>query len=1139
MRIFDVYIMNFGIPRTIRDMNGYTQETEIDNLGRITKILAPNEQVIGASYTIKFEYLPSGEGWGGVALTKHYDPQHPDNDIETVTFVDGFGRAVQVKKDGAVYENGADSEVMLVSGRAKFDAFGRVKEAYYPVSEATGNKTVFNATFDNITPTVTQYDILDRAVKVILPDGSETVTAYTLAPLPPEGGLRGAVLVTTVTDALGGSQATFANGSGLTVKTEQYSGDNGTITTRFEFDPINQLLKAIDNGGNETVSAYDLAGRRTQVTHPVSGEMNFVFDNASNLLSKQTANLKAEGKTVAYEYEYNRLKGVTYPNHPENNVRYTYGNKNASYNRVGRLMLQEDGSGAQEFKYDRLGNIESVRRTLIIPNQAIATYLTQWKYDSWNRLEEMIYPDNEKITYSYNLGGLLESVRGEKAYSYNYVNKLGYDKFEQRIYMKYCNGAETNYAYDPQRRRLSNLTVSKTPPEGAGGLLIMNNTYSYDAVDNVLSVINAPTTPPVGAGGLGGQMSHTYSYDGLYRLVSATGNYSAGNNKTASYTLEMQYDNLHNITSKKQHLQQSNVQFNGILKAGYELTYNYENNPFQISTLDDDNYRTEGNIANDSTKKSHAYEYDLNGNLVYVNTAREKKDGTKTDKNSERKLLWDEENRLEAIDDNGFVSNYWYDAAGERTVKTSGDAEQMYVNGLFSGGSTSTVNFTAYVNPYLVVSKGGNYTKHIYIGNQRIVSKLGDLDSYGADPRRIEYAGANVDGANVQYANKYSALQQTIKDRYAAFEVEYYGKDNDDYVNGAGFCCDDNVQNAPMRAPTANDNPELFQYYYHSDHLGSTSLITNLDGEVVQHIEYIPFGEVFIEERNNKWNTPYLFNAKELDEETGLYYYGARYYDPRTSVWLSADPMQEKYPFQTTYVYCANNPIIYIDPDGNFAIDVHKRIARNAFKLSNYSSPKLAPYRDAISGGYIGYIDFNGSIIAPDMRALTSKSVDTEHFDNMNYSQIVNNFSNINKSIDNLVSQYTSGKLSAAQLGDGVGNFFHAIADFYAHSNYIELYESMYGQTSFDKIPTLQEALSNTNFADFADLLKNNLKTGQYPGEGEGSHSDLNHDLGAGSFWDFLPEVNNKEVNWNSRAAEAVATKATARYNNQVESNIK
>ena len=71
------------------------------------------------------------------------------------------------------------------------------------------------------------------------------------------------------------------------------------------------------------------------------------------------------------------------------------------------------------------------------------------------------------------------------------------------------------------------------------------------------------------------------------------------------------------------------------------------------------------------------------------------------------------------------------------------------------------------------------------------------------------------------------------------------------------------------------------------------------------------------EERNNIWNTPYLFNAKEFDEETGLYYYGARYYDPRLSLWMSTDPMQEKYPWITSFCYTFNNPIKFIDPDGN------------------------------------------------------------------------------------------------------------------------------------------------------------------------------------------------------------------------------
>lgn len=81
-------------------------------------------------------------------------------------------------------------------------------------------------------------------------------------------------------------------------------------------------------------------------------------------------------------------------------------------------------------------------------------------------------------------------------------------------------------------------------------------------------------------------------------------------------------------------------------------------------------------------------------------------------------------------------------------------------------------------------------------------------------------------------------------------------------------------------------------------------------------VEYVPYGEVFIEERNNVWNTPYLFNAKEFDEETGLYYYGARYYDPKLAMWLGVDPLAEKYPNVGAYVYCANNPVKLVDPDG-------------------------------------------------------------------------------------------------------------------------------------------------------------------------------------------------------------------------------
>ena len=303
-------------------------------------------------------------------------------------------------------------------------------------------------------------------------------------------------------------------------------------------------------------------------------------------------------------------------------------------------------------------------------------------------------------------------------------------------------------------------------------------------------------------------------------------------------------------------------------------------------------------------------------------------DGHRDNSVGERKLIWDEENRLLAVDDNGFVSNYWYDADGERTVKTSGESDQVYVNGVFSGGSTNTAKFSLYVSPYLVANQGGRYTKHIYAGSQRIVSKIGDFASYGSDPRRIEYAGANNDGLSVDYKAKYAAQQQVIKDNYKFFDVPYNGTDNDNYADGEGFCCNDGsmeaavaqARKAQSRAVARSfkdpDNYENLQFFYHPDHLGSSSFITNLEGEVVQHIEYVPFGEVFIEERNNVWNTPYLFNAKEFDEETGMYYYGTRYYEPRLSLWMSTDPMQEKYPNLTTYTFVENNPLNIVDPTG-------------------------------------------------------------------------------------------------------------------------------------------------------------------------------------------------------------------------------
>ena len=134
------------------------------------------------------------------------------------------------------------------------------------------------------------------------------------------------------------------------------------------------------------------------------------------------------------------------------------------------------------------------------------------------------------------------------------------------------------------------------------------------------------------------------------------------------------------------------------------------------------------------------------------------------------------------------------------------------------------------------------------------------------------------------------------------------------------------------------------QYYYHSDHLGSASMISDYKGDEYQRIEYTPYGETWVEKTKNTGleYLPYKFTAKELDEETGLYYYGARYLDPKYSMWISCDPALGEYipqapvndeirknnqnlpgmggVFNTVnlnlYHYAANNPVKYTDPDG-------------------------------------------------------------------------------------------------------------------------------------------------------------------------------------------------------------------------------
>jgi RHS repeat-associated protein len=110
-----------------------------------------------------------------------------------------------------------------------------------------------------------------------------------------------------------------------------------------------------------------------------------------------------------------------------------------------------------------------------------------------------------------------------------------------------------------------------------------------------------------------------------------------------------------------------------------------------------------------------------------------------------------------------------------------------------------------------------------------------------------------------------------------------------------------------------NDYEKKGFYVLHSDHLGSSNVVTDYQGNQFQHLEYMPYGESWVEE--GQWNDflRIKYNGKEQDPETNMYYYGARYLDPMFSRWVSPDPGMQGVNW---YQYCNSNPINYLDPDG-------------------------------------------------------------------------------------------------------------------------------------------------------------------------------------------------------------------------------
>ena len=549
----------------------------------------------------------------------------------------------------------------------------------------------------------------------------------------------------------------------------------------------------------------------------------------------------------------------------------------------------------------------------------------------------MTYPDGEVVTYHYNAAGQVESLTSNKQGRQSViVDRIGYDKEGHTVYTKLGNGTETTNTYDKQRERLQAMNLT------ADGQTVMENRYRYDAVDNILGITNAanPTSlTRLNKAKLGGRSMHTYEYDELNRLIHAS-----GKAKRASYDMVMSFGRMSEPLTKVQKVDSTTT------AKSYNFAYKYEdsNHPTAPTQIGHDHYT-----------------YDANGNPTLV---------TNDSVNTTREMYWDEDNRLMVLSDNGKTSRYTYNAAGERIMKSYGTMEGVYINGAPQGITFhETDNFTLYPASILSVNKN-RFTKHYFIGDKRIASRIGTglfNNVYGRN-------GSYVTAGQQDYAERMNQIQ-TQKEAYykkvgvvpgVPTEKGAYG---DPENTGVGYNAvltelgNHDVPQGWIQTPHPNTTPgtnpgppvswndpsnpndpqagygyipndttKEVTFFYHSDHLGSTSYITDDKANITQYDAYLPYGELLVDEHSSSEDLPYKFNGKQFDEETGLYYYGARYMNPVTSLWYGVDPMAEKYMTIGAYVYCVSNPIRFLDLIGKEPGDFFESMDLAAIDFGKY-----------------------------------------------------------------------------------------------------------------------------------------------------------------------------------------------------------
>src|SRR5690554_4587886 len=259
---------------------------------------------------------------------------------------------------------------------------------------------------------------------------------------------------------------------------------------------------------------------------------------------------------------------------------------------------------------------------------------------------------------------------------------------------------------------------------------------------------------------------------------------------------------------------------------------------------------------------------------------------------------------------------YAYDAAGNRvqeriTLRMTEtrnysyypNSSRLLTNGVYGFVYDANGNLIRKGTSFTITGNGielkeeGEYWEYRY----DLLNRLTEVKKNGATVARYRYDETDL-------RVKKESGNGTI---YYVFNLEgqvLYEEENQGYVEyiyllGRHFVRVDGYRTATTEERTT--------YFYHTDHLGSTILVTDEAGATVWSTEYTPFGSLTFEE--GKLKKAVKFTGKDLDEDTGLYYFNARWYDQSIGRFISEDPIKDGLNW---YTYAANNPLRFVDPTG-------------------------------------------------------------------------------------------------------------------------------------------------------------------------------------------------------------------------------